>query len=567
MSDTQTTLTRTIGLTRVEEPEHLALGLQEMHAALPDYQMAEDYYTGKRGEEFAHPRIARALQRTKGRYKVNFAKTPVNVVADRMVISSVTVKQRSTEKDLTKEFERLVWVPCKMEHKTAQINLKMCEYGDSYAFVWPKTETHEETGEEVSTDEPAIYFNNPKTTRMIYDPEAPDEPLFVIKKWKSARNRWRCNLYYPDRIEMLILKANLKNDSSEALDPKNWEVFAEPEPNPYKRLPIFHFHNDDPYGVPEHYDGYGSQDAINKMSTTMVHTTEYMGFPQRYGLAHPNAEIAGDGMNNTSKWDDEEDANEETQDDTGTETGPGTFLKLEGIASAGTFAPAEAEAFLKPTEFYIRALAQTTTTPLRYFYPPGAHPPSGESYRAEDTPLINKVKKREKSVSDEFQDMCAFAMEVATDIPAKDLAVEIKWAPAASIDDALGWETVVKKIEAGVPRRQALIEAGYTADQVDEWIKNNQDRATQHRDITDFAVFAAAAKNSADAAELNAINPESLALVLTGILQGFAPEGKKLALPEPKEEVPPQLQNNPPPNSGFPHPGPPNVDIPQRAQI
>lgn len=587
----KTTLAKTIAASRTADPNHLGHALTEMDLAQPAYIEANAYYEGKKAEEFSHPRIARALRKTKDKYKVNFAKTPVNVVADRLRISSVTVKNRSEEttdddskkkskkNDLTKRFEREVWDKCRLGRLSRELHQKTSEYGDGYLFVWTETEDDldPETSEArtVSNNVPVIYYNSPKTTRAIYDPEAPDVVMFVIKKWKHIDASTRVNLYYEDRTEHFKLRDEIKPESKEAGEPKNWDSLGN-TPNPYNRIPIFHYRNAMPYGKPEHYDGYGPQDAVNKISTTLVHSTEWLGFPQRYGLADANETL--NGGQSGPDWDDEEDAAEPSGDgQTGNDElqgGPGTILKLDGMKEVGTFEVGEPKSFLEPMEFYVRALAQTTTTPNRYFYPPGAHPPSGESYRAEDTPLINKVKQRQDDYEDPHCEVYAFAMEIVTGTPAEDFLVDVRWAPAASIDDALGWEVVNKKITAGVPRRQALIEAGYTADQVDEWLEQNQDKAELQRDVEVFSLFAAAAKNLSDTLTSNGVNPEAVGLVLTKFLQNFAPEGKTLPLPE-KKEVPPPLDPNAPPdpgNPGQPQPGqpregaivtkPPRLDLP-----
>ena len=565
----KTTLAKTIAASSTQDLNHLKHALAEMDLALSGYEEAEAYYEGTKPEMFSHARIARALRNTKDKYKLNFAKTPVNIVADRLRISSVTINKRTDEdtdpsnnpdednptpikkpkNDLTRSFEKNVWRKCGLARLNRELHQKLSEFGDGYYFVWTETEDETdpetETTRSVSNNRPVIYYNSPKTTRAIYDPEAPDVVMFVIKRWKHWDGLHRVNLYYKDRTEHFTLKAGIKPSSKEAGDPKFWESMGAATPNPYKRIPIFHYRNAMPYGKPEHYDAYGPQDAINKISTTMVHGTEWSGFPQRYGLAKPNSAI--DGGNTGDDWDDE--AESTAPDDTNADemkSGPGTILDLKGFDSVGTFEVGEPKTMLEPVEFYVRALAQTTTTPLRYFYPPGAHPPSGESYRAEDTPLINKVGQRQDDYTETHAEVYAFAMEIVTGTPADEFAVDVRWAPAASIDDALGWEVVKKKIEAGVPRRQALIEAGYTADQVDEWLRNNNDKAELQRDVEVFSLFAAAAKNLADTATVNGVNPEAVGIVLTHLLQNFAPDGKTLPKwEEPKPE--PLPPNTPPP--------------------
>jgi hypothetical protein len=53
--------------------------------------------------------------------------------------------------------------------------------------------------------------------------------------------------------------------------------------------------------------------------------------------------------------------------------------------------------------------------------------------------------------------------------------VDVRWKSAQSYDDVDGWNVVLLKLKAGVPARQALLEAGYAIDQVDEWLAGSGD--------------------------------------------------------------------------------------------
>jgi hypothetical protein len=399
--------------------EDLARGLKALADALPDYKRAEQYYKAKNPELFGHWRIARALRNTKDRYKLNFAKTPVNALAERLRISSVIVAEAESEaydtidldqehaptatplaaeNDLTRAFRRDIWTELKLSRKTREIHKWAGVYGDAYWFVWP-------TSPEDST--PVIYYNSPLTTRLMYDEEHPDQPEFAIKCWTKHKTKYAV-LYYPTQIEYYIQK---RNATDKALaDGSGWDLYDVVE-NPFQTLPIFHFHNEDPYGTPEHLDAYGAQDAINKLSTTLVHTSEYEGFPQRFQLTDPNQELGGDASDNDG-WDDEtthSDRDNSTADanEAANESGPGTILTLKARA-AGQFQVADPDAFLKPVEFYIHAMSQMTTTPLRYFESQ-PNRPNGEAARADDAPFVTKVKDRQSAYEDTYREAFAFA--------------------------------------------------------------------------------------------------------------------------------------------------------------
>lgn len=564
----------------------LTIGLRELRAAYPQYAEAEAYYNGTVAEVFSHMRIERLLGATKDRYKVNFAKTPVNVVADRLNIGSFIVKHKEEtttettpdkpkgDAELTRQFEQSVWKAAKMGRKSGTIHNRVSVYGDAYLFVWPQTPTPADPSELY------VQYNSPKTTRVIYDSDNTEIALFTIKMWMEGK-RVRVTLYYPDRIERMISK--IQNDApvqgpGEYASGKSMAIEAEhnlmkltqlggndfmpytpdgeiPESplglaphvleNPLERLPIIHFRNDFPYGFPEHKGAYGPQDALNKTSTTLMHTIEFAGFPQRYGLAQPNSELGGETNAGAGSWEDEENTTDTDTDDNAVESGPGIITVLKGMSEVGQFEAAQSQNFLSAADFYIRAMAQITETPLRFFFPPTSHAPSGESVRAEDAPLNQKLGKRERTYDDSWAEFGALSMELVTGDTAADFDITVRWQPRASIEDAMGWQTVQLKINTGVPIRQALIEAGYSADQVDSWLKDNADRFELKRDIGMLAELTTAAQ------ALTAVGQAGLvpAIVLRELLFPLFEKltGKTLPAPtdEPLKEPPAPPESRP----------------------
>ena len=110
-------------------------------------------------------------------------------------------------------------------------------------------------------------------------------------------------------------------------------------------------------------------------------------------------------------------------------------------------------------------MAAATATPLRFFDPVGQIP-SGEALRADEAPLAEKIQDRQTWLGDTWRDVLVFAMRVAGR-PVQ--TVDVRWRPVQVVDDLEGWQTVKAKIEAGVPTRSALMDAGYRPEVVDEW--------------------------------------------------------------------------------------------------
>lgn len=430
-------------------------GVKAVLENFANYQEAEDYYTGACGEIFANATMRRLLEKTGDKYKINLSRTPVDVVADRLAINSVSVVDSAEQ---TAILQRDVWEANDLGRRSSGFNRDALEYGDNYVFVWD--------GEDEGTVQ--IIANNPKATRVIYDVETKQKAQYAVKLWKED-DTWRATLYYADRIERWV---TIKNGKAE--NPVDWKQYTTeidvngdavwPVDNPYGRIPVFHLRTDGPYGVPEHKNAYGPQNAINKLVVTQMGTTDYHGFPQRYALAEASTADSDDDATDWGDNDTEADAT------TGTKSklkgGPGEMWFLDGIKSAGQFDAADPHNFMDPLEIYVRLMAQTTTTPLHYFDPSG-DTPSGESLRTANAPLDKKCVDRQDAFGPTHADYLEFALLVlGVTVTTK---VQVDWKPVTHVQDKDGWEVAALKLSAGVPPRQVFQEMGYTAAQLDEW--------------------------------------------------------------------------------------------------
>lgn len=510
-------------------------GLQALANSLPDYHRAEMYYEATNPEFFASIRLRRALERTGITFRFNLAKTPVDVMSDRLEINAVQV-QGDEEAD---QILQKIWDRNMMDLESTNIHRRAGEFGDAYVIVWPSDEVAEDNPDMQQEDyddeqqldfqQVDIFYNSPKTTRIVYDTENPLRKKFAIKKWTmpaqlgiKAKPPTRVNLYYPDRIEKYVTTPNSKGNNR-----RDWIQFRDeddegwPVAVPYGEIPVFHFRTGLPYGDPEHRPAYGPQDAINKLIITHAATIDYYGFPQRYLLSD-----AQHGSDELADFDTEDDINrfEDTGHDSTLRAGPGEVWWLNGVRQAGQFNPPDPAVFLQPLEVYIRMMAQVTNTPLHYFDPQTYTrlPPSGESIRAAEVPLLKRVRRRQLTYGRGWRDVMAFALKVATwDDDAQtgrivQPATVIRWTPGATIDDTAGWQMMQLKKNIGVPPRQILLETGYEDEQVDAWLPYQGDDLEQRVQI--LTQVATAAQALATAANLGALDPAKVEQMITSIL-------------------------------------------------
>lgn len=456
-------------------------GVKELTKANGPYQMAEQYYKGTRPEFFANIRYKMALARTGTTYRMNFSKTPVNAVVDRLTINSISAADSATTVELRKVLDAN-----QFDLEAPEIHRRACEFGDAYLLIWPNDDLNdteddeaddaaraskqgaEEESSEQTNSSIDLYYNDPRNMRIFYDEENPRQKKYAIKRWQSGAV-FRANLIYPDRIEKWVTKQGARGDRSEDWDHYDDGTGTWPIDNPYG-MPVFHFRTERPYGTPEHIDAYGPQDAITKIVITHMNTMDYHGFPQRYALVGGDLDDGDADMEDFGFDDAENDSNEDATGAANRATvksEPGSVWILRNIKSVGQFDAAQSNVFMEPFDVYVRSMAQLTTTPLHYFDPAGGTP-SGESLRVADAPMVKKVNNRQMSFGATWRDACEFIL-LLLGHPDPTGTVTMAWEAAAAQNDLLTWDLAMYKRAMGVPIRQCLLEVGYTPDQLNEW--------------------------------------------------------------------------------------------------
>lgn len=424
---------------------------------LPAVEEALSYYEGTVDEVFASATIARLLGDSAENYRLNLARRPVDAILDRLKIAAITVPN---DQGATTLLEERVWRANHLGRVAKVVHRNALVCGNAYVIVWP--------GDTDGSVE--VHYNSARTVRVFYDPENPHLKSYAAKVWtlgSGDTKRIRVNLYYRDRIERWVSKPGTRGDVDDNYDPYRDpdELAADavwPTPNPYGELPVFHFRSDDPYGRPEHLDAYGPQNAITKLSATMMTTVDHQGFPQRYRLRSLNENTLSDGARLGDPLLDDDDL---PGDDSSLQSHPGTILDLPDTQSVGQFPNADMEAFLRPLAFYMRAMSSTTATPLRFFDPTG-QVPSGQALRADEAPLAEKIGDRQTWFGDEWRDLLTFAMRLGGHPVG---TVDVQWQPVQIASDEDDWRTIRLKLLSGVPFRQVMIEAGYRPEIVDGW--------------------------------------------------------------------------------------------------
>lgn len=402
------------------------------------YNEAEAYYEGNVPETFATSKLRRAFKMTGDRSRLNFCRPVVDAVNDRMEIASITGKSdRATNK--IKE----VWDLNELSLEAQEIHRRALVFGDAYVIVWP-----DENGDV------QVAYNSPKNMVIVYDPENPRRKLYAVKVWQVDEKTQRMDVYTRDKI------VRYRAQSGDLTENLNWSVIDSAE-NPFNDIPVFHFRTHRPFGRPEHFDAYDTQNAINKLFITSMFTVDYQGAPQRYALATMDDTELAD-------WDDD---SSERQNMEAMKTGPGQLWYMKGVAQVGEFKPADPATFWNPIRDSLRSMASLTATPLHYFERTSLQ--TGQALRAAEAPLLKKINDREASFGATWREVFRFVLK----IEGVKGDVEVYWKTLESMDEAERWDIALKKINSGLSHKQALREGGYSEQEIEKIMAERDEEA------------------------------------------------------------------------------------------
>lgn len=518
-----------MGSLQVPPTDDIELALDEIMGALEGYEHAEEYDSINLWEQNMLSREGRTLRQADIEFESNLCSPVIDAVNDRLLISSVTATAGAdtdtTASDAATKLVTQIWDANELDTRYRSWNRKALRDGDAYIIVWPDqtpepgdelSDDRDVTGAGLATTMPGgvnITYADPRCGRMFYDPENPRRKLFFAQMWEitlkgEKKPRIRMNLFYPDRIEKWIsgqgeqrksaktfepfIDPDLDDDNDypgSGADPDNdpSPVSAWPMPNPFGQVPVFHLRTEYEYGNPEHKNAFAPQDALSRLIEMMMVVVEFNGYPQRYAIQEADSlgtqSIREDPLAEHSPADRDHDLMEgfsttaitagAISNETGSnyEANPGAMQVYKGFKEVGSFTTAVPAAFLEPMREFALLISASTSTPIWKFQGLGGQTPSGEALRIAEMPLVTKVTDRMNMLGGTWRDVCEFALLIL----GYTAKIAVQWANPATSDLAEVWQLVKLKIELGVPRDVALMQAGVSEAEAQEWAKTYAD--------------------------------------------------------------------------------------------
>src|SRR5690606_27756213 len=327
-----------------------------------------------------------------------------------------------------------------------QVHQEAMIHGDAYVLVWPNEEVE-------------VYAQHSDQFAVIYDDEYPDKLYCAAKSWKLRDGTWRLNIYYEDRLEKYKSKAahsDLPESKAQGEEYSDREDASWPIQYEWGRVPVFHFAvnaRTGEYGRSDLEAVIPMQDSLNRTLANQAVAEEFQAYKQRWATGIQPIEIENPETGEIEQVSPFEDG----ADRLWTSTNENTRF--------GQFDSADLRMFEEVINGHELRIARTARVPLHYFTGMGGTAPSGESLKTIEAPFIDKVKDRQRSFGNTWNQLMNFVLFLRYGVESR---VSVVWKSAESrLSEKERTEVALLKQTAGVSKSQTLRELEYSDAQIE----------------------------------------------------------------------------------------------------
>lgn len=386
---------------------------------------ADRYYTGTQPMSFVAPEV---VAQTAGRLTslvINWPRTIVDSVQRRCYVDGFRIGQGEADADLWS-----MWQANNLDkwHRLGQVDALV----HARAFL--------SVGPGVNPARPRIAVESAHQMAVNYDPET-GAVSAALKRW-SGPGAVYATLYLPTETHRFVAENTVVTGLA-----SSWQVREVAQPQPLGVVPVVPLVNRprlmNPDGESELTDVMPLADAINKLASDMLVTSEFSAMPRRYatGIQIPSgpqrdrlqAEVA-------AYWDQA--------------TKGKTWLAGEGV-QFGQFPEASISSYTEGIRLLTTQVAAIAGLPPQYLGISTANPASADAIRSAEVTLVERAKDKQQEWGDAYEQVMRLALAVRDEVALGDIAdqldsLETVWRETETPTVAQSMDAAVKGVQAGI---------------------------------------------------------------------------------------------------------------------
>ncbi|MFJ3248312.1 phage portal protein [Streptomyces sp. NPDC086782] len=281
-----------------------------------------------------------------------------------------------------------------------------------------------------------------------------------LKLWRDDwTGQTRATLWTPERVFGFVTKQETPTFSGRVATLRSWEAAALPNskdsdlPNALGDVPLVPFinrRNRREEGFAEHEDVLSVQNRINLSLIYLIAAMKYGAFRQRWAAG---LEVDEDPVTGAKIQPFQLDIRK-------------LWTTADPDVKFGEFAATDLIPYVRSVESAVQDLAALSRTPPHYLIGAVVNV-SGDALKAAETGLVAKVKDRQVSFGESWENVMRLSFRVLGETEkAQAWDLETVWRDPESRTVSELADAAVKKSSAGVPWRQRMEDMGYTPQQI-----------------------------------------------------------------------------------------------------
>jgi hypothetical protein len=410
------------------------------------YTTLDQYYAGQQALSFLPPEIQRA---TMGRLRpviINWPRLVIDSIEERLDVdgfrlgSDMPADKRCWD----------IWQANNLDEASQQCHLEALLHARSYVLVW---------ADELDNGQPRITVESSAQMSVRHYPGT-STVAYAVKRWVEGDLSYM-TVYRPDVIERYMADTTAVS-ADMSLTASAWELRDAPISHDLGEVPVVPFVNrprlSRPFGESELADVIPVADAVNKLATDMMVTSEFHASKRRWatGLEIPNDMAQKDRLQATvaQAWDN-------------ATTGK-TWLGGPGV-NFGEFTEASLANFVAGIELLTSSIAALTGLPPHYLgLTSDGNPASADAIRSSEAALVKRAERKMRVFGGSWERVMRLALRVQNpQLPPGAEAMETIWASPETPTIAQRVDAAVKLDQMGMPFRQSLEDLGYSPTQIE----------------------------------------------------------------------------------------------------
>jgi hypothetical protein len=347
-----------------------------LEARMPAVLHFHAYYQGVQRIAFATAKWRETFGTLFNELADNWCQLVVDAAVERLSI--VGFRFGAADDEVADEQAWALWQANYLDADSTLAHTEACKVGVSYVLVVPNPD---------DPDTPRITVEDATQMIALQAPDDRRQRIAALKRWDELDGTQRAVLYTPDAFFRFARSKSGKQWLSDGSVPNIAGVVnAVPMLNTPTMMGV---------GISDLNVVIPLQDAVNKLLADMLVNSEYVAYPQRYatGLEIP------------------------TDPETGRPLDREKFLSSvsrlwvaeDENVKFGQLAEADGGGYVKQIEVLIQHVAAQTRTPPHYLLGQSGNFPSGESLKATETGLVAKVRRKQVTFGETWEEAMRLA--------------------------------------------------------------------------------------------------------------------------------------------------------------